>query len=284
MTTLWFEPRLDDPTRRKAVFGGAVAVYRASVATRALGDYAREMIADAFRGLDPRLAQHDLSVEAFVERAGPLKTRFTNDAGTKSRLRNLLAEYGCDVERTAFDVPRLRIVTGSGYLSAGVGYAYKPHRDTWYAAPLSQINWWSPLYDLIPEQSLGFYPSHFERAVANTSEVFDYGDWQMNGRKAAAAQVKEDTRQHPVPSEPLNPQELLSICTAADGMLVFSSNQLHVTIPNTANSTRFSIDFRTVSQDDVAQGEGAPNTDSKATGSTLGDFFRASDFSEAAYR
>ena len=42
--------------------------------------------------------------------------------------------------------------------------------------------------------------------------------------------------------------------------------------------TRFSVDSRTVSMDDLVAGWGAPNVDAKARGTTLGDFLRATDF------
>jgi hypothetical protein len=59
--------------------------------------------------------------------------------------------------------------------------------------------------------------------------------------------------------------------------MVFSGAHLHSTVPNTSGRTRFSIDFRTVNQRDIEQGVSAPNADSEATGTTLGDFFRSTD-------
>ena len=58
---------------------------------------------------------------------------------------------------------------------------------------------------------------------------------------------------------------------------MFSAAQLHSTVPNTTDRTRFSIDFRTVNIDDLAEGVAAPNIDSECTGTTLRDFLRASD-------
>ena len=61
------------------------------------------------------------------------------------------------------------------------------------------------------------------------------------------------------------------------GVLIFSAAQLHSTVPNTTDRTRFSIDFRTVNIDDLESGNAARNVDSECTGTTLGDFVRASD-------
>jgi hypothetical protein len=54
--------------------------------------------------------------------------------------------------------------------------------------------------------------------------------------------------------------------------LVFSGAQLHSSVPNTSGKTRFSIDFRTVHSDDLAQRTGARNVDSACTGTVLREF------------
>jgi len=60
-------------------------------------------------------------------------------------------------------------------------------------------------------------------------------------------------------------------------MIVFAAAQLHSSVPNTSDRTRFSIDFRTVHLDEVEAGRGAPNIDSACTGTTMGDYLRLSD-------
>ena len=57
-----------------------------------------------------------------------------------------------------------------------------------------------------------------------------------------------------------------------------SAAQLHSTVPNMAGVTRYSVDFRTVHLDDVRSRSGAPNIDSECTGTTMGDYLRATDF------
>ena len=64
---------------------------------------------------------------------------------------------GCDLDDTYFDVPRMRTATHGGYLTAGIAYAFHPHRDTWYSAPFSQINWWIPMYEIEPDNSMAFH-------------------------------------------------------------------------------------------------------------------------------
>jgi hypothetical protein len=60
-------------------------------------------------------------------------------------------------------------------------------------------------------------------------------------------------------------------------VIVFSGAQLHSSVPNTSGRTRFSIDFRTVHATDAAERRGAPNVDSRCTGSTMNDYLRCTD-------
>ena len=69
----------------------------------------------------------------------------------------MLRDFGCDPEKTYFDVPRLRTATRGGYLTTGIAYAFHPHRDTWYSAPFNQINWWMPVYDIEPNNAMAFH-------------------------------------------------------------------------------------------------------------------------------
>jgi hypothetical protein len=61
------------------------------------------------------------------------------------------------------------------------------------------------------------------------------------------------------------------------GVILFSGAQLHETVPNTSGVGRYSIDFRTVHVDDVAARAGAPNLDSRCTGTTMNDYVSCVD-------
>lgn len=278
MVNLYLNHRLSDNDRRSQIFAGDILLYSRSAATAALTDYAVSMIREAFAPHAPQTAQYELSVEEFVKRVGPLKSRFTNDRHTKELIRNLLSEFGCDLDDTYFDVPRLRIVPAHGYLTSGVSYAYKAHRDTWYASPSSQLNWWMPVFDVTGERSMSFYGDYWKRPLENSSADFDYGEWCRVGRNLATSQIKTDTRKHPLPLCAPDKSSEIRINGTSGDVTVFSSSHLHETAANESELTRFSIDFRTVALSDLRSGRGAPNIDSRATGSTLGDFMRASDF------
>lgn len=279
MSTILIDSALSDDQRREALFSGTLFFYTHRRSVQALRDHAWDLICEAFDPFDPMNAQERLTVEEFVARGGPLKTRLTHSDKAKELMRDMFAEYGCDLETTYFDLPKLRLVTHSAYLTAGVGYAYKPHRDVWYSAPPCQVNWWFPLVEIGGHSALAFHPQYWGKAVPNTSDGFDAYEWNANGRANAARFIKSDERNHPTTSIPipLEPQE--RIVGGASSMLMFSAAQLHSTVPNTSGRTRFSIDFRTASLTDLREHRGANLVDTKSTGTTLRDFLRASDFS-----
>ena len=175
------------------------------------------MIEDAFGDIDPLRAQYEMPVERYVEICAPLKPAFIHHDTTKRLIHDLLEDFGCDLEPTYFDVPRLRMVTSDGYLTSGVGFAHHPHRDTWYSAPMSQLNWWLPIYDIESESVDGVPPRLLRPPVKNGSSEFNYYEWNATGRKDAAKHVKSDTRKQPKPEEPieLDPQIRLSRLPAA---------------------------------------------------------------------
>src|SRR5262245_35628035 len=121
-----------DDIRRDTVFSGHIYVYTAIQASLDLCAHASAMIAGAFEGMNPRKAHFELPVDQFITRVSPLKSTFTNGTETKGLMQKLLVAMGCDPMTTYFDLPRLRVVPSGDYLTSGVSYAYKAHRDTWY--------------------------------------------------------------------------------------------------------------------------------------------------------
>jgi hypothetical protein len=235
------------------------------------------MIEDTFAGMDPQLAQYQMPVEEFVARFAPLKPRFIHDPATKGLIQAILAEFGCDLQQTYLDVPRLRAVTHGGYLTSGVGYAHHPHRDTWYSAPMCQLNWWLPIYPFTQESGMAFHPTWWGTPVKNGSAEFNYYEWNAEGRKNAAQHIKSDTRRQPKPQEEIELDPAIRVVCEPGGAILFSAAQLHSTVPNTSGKTRFSIDFRTVQCTDLANMCGAPNIDSASKGTSLRDFMRGTD-------
>lgn len=277
MNSIFYDSTMDDDARRERIYEGQIFVFRPRDSSLRFCEFARTMLNDAFPGLDPERAQYSLPVEQYAEVLAKLKPAFIHDARSKALIRALMADLGFALEKTYFDVPRMRTATSDDYLTSGIAYAFHPHRDTWYSAPFCQINWWIPIFDIEPSNALAFHPHYWSHPVKNGSRDYDYASWNRESRHTAAQHIKSDTRRQPRPEEPVALDPQLRVICPAGGIILFSAAQLHSTVPNTSGRTRFSIDFRTVHVDDVVEGRGAPNIDSACTGTSMGDYLRGSD-------
>src|SRR5262245_27866024 len=136
MTAVWFESALDDDARRARVYSGEIFVYAPRSPSVQLAELARELLDEAFGGMDPQMAQHQLPVPEFARILSEMKPKFIHHPRCKELLPELLSSLGCDPDTTYFDVPRLRSATSDDYLTTGIAYQFHPHRDTWYSAPM----------------------------------------------------------------------------------------------------------------------------------------------------
>jgi Phytanoyl-CoA dioxygenase (PhyH) len=277
VTTVYVNTTMDDDTRRQHVYAGDLFVIQAVPSSLALCEFADKLSRKAFSPLNPREAQHHMSVEEYAAKLAELKPLFIHHPESKRLIQGLLREVGCDLEKTYFDVPRMRTSTSDGYLTSGIAYAFHPHRDTWYSAPSCQLNWWLPIYDIEAENTVAFHPRYFDQPVQNGSRDYNYQEWNKTSRKEAAKHIKKDTRQQPRPEEPIELDPQIRFVCPPGSVVLFSGAHMHSSVPNTSGRTRFSIDFRTVHVDDVLQNRGAPNVDSECTGTTLGDYLRGTD-------
>src|SRR5262245_39010290 len=146
--TVYFDPVCDDAERRRRLFEGQLFVYSPRPSALAFAEFTRKLVEEAFAPLDPRTAQHHMPVEEYAQLLVKLKPAFIHHPESKRFIQSMLSEFGCDLETTYFDVPKLRSSTSDDYLTTGIAYAWHPHRDTWYSAPACQINWWLPIYDI----------------------------------------------------------------------------------------------------------------------------------------
>jgi hypothetical protein len=277
MGAVYVDATVEDDFRRGQLYAGDLHVYSPNAGSAGLCEIAREMAEEAFAPHDPPVAQDSMSAEEYARILADLKPRFIHDPRCKKRIAEMLSGLGCDLEKTYFDVPRLRTMAHGEFMKVGLALQFHPHRDTWFSAPYAQLNWWLPVYEIESENSMAFHPRYFDTPVENSSSIYDYEEWTRTGRQQAAQQVKAETRRQPEALEELELDPQIRIVTPVGGVLVFSAAHLHSTVPNTTDRTRFSIDFRTVNLDDLLERRSAPNVDAACTGTTLGDFVRASD-------
>lgn len=277
MNSIFFDAPVSDDERRNLVYRGQLFLHSPCPSALALVELARTLIREAFGSRDPELAQFSMAVEEYAALLADLKPKFIHHPTAKQCIQGILRELGCDLRSTYFDVPRMRTATSDSYLTAGIAYAFHPHRDTWYSAPLCQLNWWLPIYDISPDNAMAFHPRYWNQPVRNGSADYDYDQWNREGRKNAAQHIKADTRKQPHAEEPLELDPQIRLIPKVGGMITFSAAQMHSTVPNTSGRTRFSIDFRTVHFDDVVARRGAPNIDSACSGTALRDYLRGTD-------
>lgn len=278
MSSVFFDSDLSDAERRARIYAGDIFIFSPTPGTKALVALAREMLETTFAPDDPRTLHKNHTAEDVAATLGKLKPSFIHHPECKKLLPQIMEECGVDLDRLYFDVPRMRSAYPADFLSSGIAYAFHPHRDTWYSAPMCQLNWWMPIYPLHPDNAMGFYPRYFSEPVANNSEIYNYYEWNTKNRATAAQHVKQDTREQPKPQQDLQPISLRYL-PPPGGLIVFAGAQLHETVQNTTDVARYSIDFRTVHLDDVVARDGARNVDSRCTGTTMRDYARASDLS-----
>jgi hypothetical protein len=277
VTNIFVDESISDDLKRRRLYSGDLFVYSNIESVREFCNFTRKLIEEAFHPLTPEKAQYELPVEKYAEILAKLKPHFIHHPQAKEYIKQILLESGCDLDKVYFDVPRLRTSTSDGYLTTGIAYAFHPHRDTWYSAPMSQINWWFPIYEFTDKNGLAFHPGYWNKPVKNSSCTYNYYEWNKI-RGDAAKFIKKDTRQQPK-SEELISKDDIRVVTTVGGIIQFSAAHLHSSVNNISGRTRFSIDFRTVHIDDLINKTEALNVDSECTGTTLRDFIRAKDFS-----
>ena len=277
MTAIHFSPAFNEVARRQAIYAGAILTYGPSPESLALCAFGRGLIEEAFTPHPPETAQFFLPVEAYAAILADVKPRFIHHPESKRLIRALLRSLGCDEDETYFDVPRLRSATSDDFLTTGIAYAFHPHRDTWYSAPMCQINFWMPVYPVQPDNIMAFHPQYWAKPLANSSQGYDYQQWNAASRFNAAQQIGRDTRVQPTALEPVVREPDLRLVTPVGGIQMFSAAQLHSTVPNRSGRTRFSIDFRIVHAGDARAELGAANVDSYCTGTTMPDYLRLRD-------
>lgn len=276
---IFVDSKASDSDRRKELYRGSIFTFAPNPSSLKLCKLASDLVEEAFHPLDPQNLHETIPVEKCVATLAVLKPKFIHHPKAKEYIQSLLSHVGCDLEKTYFDVPRLRTAFPGDYLKSGIAYAFHPHRDTWYSAPFCQINWWMPVYSINAENCMALHPRYFDQAIKNGSSRYNYQRWNEESRQNAAQHVRTDTREQPKPEEPVEIDPQMRLISEVGGAYLFSAAQLHSTVPNSSGQIRYSIDFRTVHFDDVLGRKGAPNIDSACTGTTMRDYLRGSDLS-----
>jgi hypothetical protein len=280
MANVHIDPSFDDVERRRRLFAGDVIVYTHVPAIQEFAEFTRELVTEAL-GQDATTVHTRRSPDELADVLIDFKPKFIHHPDSIAHVRRVVTALGASEDELYADVPKLRTAFPQGGLSTGIAYAFQPHRDTWYAAPRAQVNWWMPVWPVAENNIMEFFPRWFGREIPNNSGDYDYyvaNAWRGRIKDFSGA---KDMRVHPAPTEALGADEpRITVVPPVGGIMLFSGDQLHASIPNTSAATRYSIDFRTVHIDDVRDGSGAPCADVRCVGTAMRDFRRLSDLAE----
>ena len=83
--------------------------------------------------------RHDVTL---FEHVGRIRRVLFLESRFHDLTREVIAAYGYDPSRSAFDPMRLRVVTHRGHENPRAKAVYYPHRDTWYGHSQSIVTWW----------------------------------------------------------------------------------------------------------------------------------------------
>lgn len=260
---------------KQSIYGGSVYLLKANDASLQLVNQTIERIQQEV-GTDFREAHLAFSAEEFFVRIGKLRKQIYTSNDFHQLLNAVIASLGFQLNRTAYDPARIRVISPGGHLNPAASAIYYGHRDTWYANSQSMITWWIPLHAIGEDESFDFYPEQFLKPVKNDSEIFDFEVWTRDGQKNRIGwQDKKTGEVESYPRLLEKPDGLKATVVAQAGdILLFSAQHLHQTRPNTTIKSRFSLDFRTVDINDHATNIGASNVDNRSTGSSLSQFVR----------
>jgi hypothetical protein len=254
---------------REGIYTGEVARLAPSAASRGLATRAWDIL-EARLGSDARRAHLALDNETFLARIREVRRDLGADDAWIDACRAVMHEAGVAPEESAVDVPRLRAVVPGSHRLRAAAPMYLAHRDTWYANPRAQINWWIPLHDIAPDEGFTIFLRALGVAVDNDSERFDYPKWRAEvgwQRPHAPADAA-----YPGARGELDGRDAILVAGPRASVTVFAGAHLHRTNPIDGDLIRFSLDFRTVHLADHHAGRGAPCVDDRSRGSTLADF------------
>ena len=264
MKIIQIDKPISDKERANVLFSGDLLIQKNITAMNSLIKWTSSLVSDALSPLEATTAQAQLSPEAFIKLTTNAQATFRYSEHAKALFFKALAECGVNLNNTYYDHFPLRIVP-YGTTHGGARNSFiSPHRDTWGSNIHSQINWWAPIYRLEESRTIAIYPSYWTNAIAN-----DTKDWRfathIESRRNTPAGLKAPYPSAPSILETIDESEVIKVMLEPGDVLSFSSAHLHGSVPNTSNQTRYSVEMRTINDEDLQAGREAPNVDNEAT-------------------
>jgi hypothetical protein len=270
VTALHIDPSPDVDALYASLYRGDLLLFTNVPAVLDFVAFTRSQLEELFHPHAPEEAHRHFTPEETAVLLGSWKPRFIHHEQSRAHVRAIIQQVGLNAQDTNYDLPKPRTAFPQGHLTTGIAFNFPWHRDTWYAAPPQQINWWLPIYDIRVDNAMKFDLRSFGVPVRNDSASFDY--YHLNqDRLTTAQQLTRETQSRPRALDHVAPDETV-VVSRPGSVLLFSGNHLHATQANTSPRARYSVDFRTVDRLHVVERIGAPLVDVSCAGTALRDF------------
>lgn len=270
-----------DIWRRSRIYNGDIIIFKSVPALIELCDLINKK-AMTLLETEPVYAHTKYDHQRYLELIGRLQQWYSRNYKCISLIRQAVYDCGVSSDETACEWSPLRVITPrsshQGRQTATLGI----HRDSWHENIYQQTNWWSPIYDIEPANSLRFYPSKWDKKVKNTSKGWSLEKYRKIReeitKRGGSFQELSDAYPPPVANEKLNSLDGMNFLIEPGDFINFSLAHLHEGVPNETARARFSIELRTINLEDFKNGVGARNVDSASTTNDAVDsFHRMSD-------
>ncbi|MEO1249808.1 MAG: hypothetical protein AAFW76_08215 [Pseudomonadota bacterium] len=261
------------PDRLNAdLFEGALIIVRDLAPLSDMVHRARTIVETVFDTDEPVSAEARLTPEQFTNAAKSARRQVDNDHAIHQSWIQVLEAIGFRPQAVFGDRMRLRIVPSRAQARSTSAMPLAAHRDSWGAGIMAQVNWWLPLYPIGPSRTMLVWPELFRAPVANTSKT-----WDLAEAIAARKSGRTDVPLLPVTTAAPEADDAVPVDIEPGEMLAFSAAHLHGSVTDESGLTRLGLDTRTLWQDDLVHGRGAPNVDGQTQQLQWGWFKRLSD-------
>jgi hypothetical protein len=261
------------------LYAGAIARFRDLGPMRELVVFTRDFLETRLAPHPPVESHRHFEPKMLAEVYARLRREFARTAEARRLWRAVFEAAGLEPDLTARDRLILRFqpphLPDRERPSARSTAALRFHRDTWGTNLYAQINWWAPVYPLDAGRTMALFPDLFARPLANSSAEFDISDVIRRNREAPETVKDGDLIPHLL--DALDSSQGIPVLIAPGEIIAFSAQHAHATVQNLTDSTRISLETRTLRIPDYRAGRGACNVDGRARWMTPGMFRRLSD-------
>ncbi len=225
MTSITVDPVVSAQELRFFVYQRNLILFSHISSAWDLVQFTRSELEALFAPHDPQDAHQCFSPDDAATLLGRWKPRFMRLDKTRSLLASIIEEVGLPPDSTYVHFLKPRTAFPEGHLTTGIAFAFPWHRNTWYAAPSQQLNWWLSNFDVNKRNAMMFDLASFSQSIPNTSSGFDY--YELNkARHNTARQVGTEQQARPAAINH-QLQDPFVVIGRPGSVLLFSGAHLH---------------------------------------------------------